>query len=89
MTSTGDDLPVNFWTAESWSIMKTLCFCVHQQESTIYTIQAMTYLFVSNSELALRLLVVVGKVLELLNRIVRGDSDAKLDVGLGVLVTRL
>jgi len=48
-----------------------------------------TNLLISNGELALGLLIVIGKVLELLDSFVLGDSDAELDVGLGVLVTRL
>jgi hypothetical protein len=48
-----------------------------------------TYLLITNSELALRLLVLVGESLELLDGLRLQDLDAELDVALGVLVARL
>ena len=38
------------------------------------------YLLISNSKLALRLLVVLGKALELLDGLILNDRDGKLDV---------
>ena len=47
------------------------------------------YLFITNGELSLRLFVVVGKVLQLLDCIRRGDRDAELDVPFCIFMTRL
>ena len=47
------------------------------------------YLLVTNSELALRLLVLVGESFELLDGLRLQDLDAKLDVALGVFVAGL
>jgi hypothetical protein len=52
-------------------------------------ILADTHLFVTNGELALRLLVVLGIGLELLDGLVLQHGDAKLDVCLGVFVAGL
>ena len=48
-----------------------------------------TYLLITNSELALRLLVLTGESFELLDGLRLQDLDAKFDVALGVLVTGL
>lgn len=48
-----------------------------------------TYLLITNSELALRLLVLVGKSFELLDRLRLQDLDAEFDVALGVFVAGL
>ena len=89
MTSTGSDLPVAFCTAESWSIMKTLCFfgCVSQ----IWPCKTISpaYLFVANGEFALGFLIVGCKFLQFLDCIVVHDRHTELDVALGILVTRL
>lgn len=47
------------------------------------------HLFLANGEFALRLLVVLGVRLQLLDGLVLEDRDAKLDVGLGIFVTGL
>ena len=47
------------------------------------------YLFVANREFALSLLVCIGKSLELLDRLGLGYRNTKLDVLLGVFVSRL
>ena len=48
-----------------------------------------TYLLVTNSELALRLLVLIGESFKLLDGLRLQDLDAEFDISLGVLVTRL
>jgi hypothetical protein len=55
----------------------------------IQVIPVATYLLITNSELALRLLVLVGESLELLDRLRLQDLDAEFDVALGVLVAGL
>lgn len=47
------------------------------------------HLFLANGEFALRLLVVLGVRLQLLDGLVLEDRDAKFDVGLGIFVTGL
>ena len=47
------------------------------------------YLLIANGEFALRLLVLVGKGLQLLDGLALQDGDAELYVGLCVLVARL
>ena len=47
------------------------------------------YLFITNSELALGLLVRTGESLEFLDGLRLQDLDAELDIALGVLVARL
>lgn len=49
----------------------------------------MTNLFITNGEFTLSLFVSIGKGLELLDGLALQDFNAELDVGLGVLVTRL
>lgn len=51
--------------------------------------QSSTYLFVTNGEFALGLLVRLSKSLKLLNRLRLGHRNAELDIGLCVLVTGL
>jgi hypothetical protein len=48
-----------------------------------------TYLLITNGELALGLLVLVGESLELLNGLRLQDLDSEFDVALGVFVARL
>jgi hypothetical protein len=48
-----------------------------------------TYLLITNSKLALGLLVLVGESLELLDGFRLQDLDTELDVALGVFVARL
>jgi hypothetical protein len=48
-----------------------------------------TYLLIANSELALRLLVLVGESFELLDGLRLQDLDAEFDIALGVLVAGL
>jgi hypothetical protein len=50
---------------------------------------AKTYLLITNSELALRLLVLVGERFESLDRLRLQDLDAEFDVAFGVLVAGL
>jgi hypothetical protein len=47
------------------------------------------YLLITDRELALRLLVLIGESLEFLDRLRLQDLDAEFDVALGVLVARL
>jgi len=69
--------------------MKTLCFCKYISANINDISQTQTYLFVANGEFTLCLLVVIDKVLQLLDCIIGSDSSAELDIGLGILVTRL
>jgi len=48
-----------------------------------------SYLFVTNRELALRLFVLIHKRRELLNRAILDNGKSKLYVGLGVFVAGL
>lgn len=48
-----------------------------------------TYLFVTDCELSLSLLIGICERLELLNGVGLDNFDTKLDVSFGVLVTRL
>jgi hypothetical protein len=105
MTSTGLVFPVAFWTAGSCGLLASLAwfavettyveshedvvklpvvsYCIHMSR------HSNTHLLVANGEFALRLLVGIGKGLELLDGLALQDLDAKLDVALGVLVARL
>jgi hypothetical protein len=47
------------------------------------------YLFVTNGEFALSLLILIGESFELLDGLRLQDLDAEFDVALGVLVARL
>jgi hypothetical protein len=63
--------------------LPVVSYCIHISR------HSNTHLLVANGEFALRLLVGIGKGLELLDGLALQDLDAKLDVALGVLVARL
>jgi hypothetical protein len=73
------------------SLMKTLCFyriwsalcCRH------FEFLPDTYLLITNSELALGLLVLIGESFELLDGLRLQHLDAEFDVALGVLMAGL
>jgi hypothetical protein len=70
--------------------MKGLCFCkIRQSTARSQLYSGRSYLLVTNSKLALRLLVLVGESLEALDRLAGEDGHGELDVGLGVLVAGL
>jgi hypothetical protein len=60
-----------------------------QQENFDRSDLCKAYLLITNSELALGLLVLVGESFELLDGLRLQDLDAEFDIALGVLVTGL
>lgn len=78
-----------FLTSASSTIMKTLCFCNLISINNLSN-ESEAHLLISNGKLSLRLLVLLAKVLQLLNRrIVREDMSTELRIVLGVLVSRV
>jgi hypothetical protein len=60
-----------------------------QQENFGHSDLCKAYLLITNSELALCLLVLIGESFELFDRLRLQDLDAEFDIALGVLVTGL
>lgn len=83
MISTGSVEPVAFWISGSCGRMKTLCFCVTDQQQHRFPIIVKirgTYLLVADSELALRLLVLLREGLEGLDRLALQHGQCELDI---------